>query len=476
MGGGGRGRGAHGGGGSRPRAHSPPHRSHSPPHHHSTSVHTPSAPSAPSGPRDPEADAQFVGCFFLIAGVVCLIMAIIIPIVLAQGGEDTGCSPIGTLNRKEQAYCYSDGSGDDWFASYESVGKNYARVYKANKDTPQTTRTYKWCEYETETNYTHNFFTLGSSLGLKATVTLKSDSPDRKNLKVYWLDSSIYNGEGTFYEDKYTPVKFDFSEETVVLPQLTAEANTYTYLVFSCALSEVYALYDVEVEYKVYDTSSLKSVSCSNNTCGVDELDDDELIIIEHVSASENATPESGVNAPEFFEIDIFQRSTDWGKVLLALFLLLIGGLALIALGLFVLYKYSKKAAKIMKKLLKKIYKKSKKAKDEAEDKADDAKDYAEDKADKVEDHIQDNMPSNSTPMDTYAQPAAAAQPAPQAYAAAPAYGADGQAYAGQQYPGQAYPGAPAYGADGQAYAGQQQYPGQAYPGQAYPGQPYPGQ
>jgi len=448
---------------SGPSHHPPPHHSGPPPHHSSGHV-TISTPTTTV--RSSDMDPRCLGGVFIAMGVVLVICAIFIPILMARGGEPEGCTPIDSINRREQVFCAADAVNDNWFAKFDQSdsGSKYAKVYRGDNTTIGTAvRTYSWLNFDGSQNYSWDYFSVASSLGIDATVTLRSNSTNRADLRVYWLDSQEYSG----YEpsSSHKPLSFDFSDETAVL-HLKAGPVCIKYLVFYCKDFAVDLEYDIKLDYLVYDTSKLVAEDITGLICDVRGLKKNELIIVDFPTTSDTATELDPGTLPEAFAVDLNKRVVNWSTFAVVLVLLLLFGALLLVVGFLTVYKYIKKAGK---KFVDKVEgSSSAQSHDSSSSKSSSSSSSSSGKSDKM------STPMEPIPAAT-AQPVAAAgydagYPADQQQAY-PGYAADPQA---QAYSGQAYAAAPAYGADGQAYAVDPQ--AQAYPGQPYPGQPYPGQ
>jgi len=411
----------------------------------STTVGNLSSTTSTSTKGGDEDDLKLAGIFFLVCGVVFLILAIVVPIVVVNKRDPFYCSPATYLNFAEQLQCIPK-LADLPLVTYAEY-PDLVKVYREKAATLKTvTRTMKYEAYKLDLKGEYDYFSISVPIQVEADLTVDCAGTSCDTVKMYWVNDSLYNkaiSNGYFDEDLLTPEKVGFGRGDDV-HLASSIKNTVYYLVFSNSQSAgVTVIYSITLTYTVYDVSKLKAQSCGAE-CRFEDIQSDEIVFMDYPSTS---------GAHEYFAADIsYLEAINLGGALAA-------GIILGLVALFCFFLASIYMKKVLKKIVKKVKKIGKKASEEAEKKEQSAAEL-----------------TPSTPS----APAATIEATPTGYPGDPSYQ--------QQQPLAADPnvGQQAYPVQGEIPPAQAAYPvqGEIPPAQAaYPGQEvlpaqemYPGQ
>ena len=386
-----------------------------------------------------EANPKVLGLLLGIVAVVCLVMAIVAPVLMARARDDHLCAPAESLNFAEQMVCKPKYVGYTFYTSAEYP--KLVKVYREDSmDLNNVTRVQKYKNYETTLSEHFDDFSLSVPISVFADLTVKCTGDNCNNVKLFWLTdsqfNSAFNSAGEFMENAYNPEKVGFgeSDEVHVASSVNFTNGVYHIIFSNNQSSSVKIVYSATLTYTVYDVSKLKPQSCSGK-CDFDDLKSGEVIIMEYPSTS---------GEHEYFDASIYYKDNiNWSNVLSTAFVLAGVGILCAIVSACYLKKVLKKIGKFGKKVGKKI------------------EEEAEKQAEKQQEQSTPATPASpSTPV-ANSTPSAT----PSASVADPSYGQQQQTYAAD----------PSYGQQQQPYA----YPAeQSYPAEpSYPGQPaYPGQ
>lgn len=304
----------------------------------------------------------FTGIFFLVLGIIFLVLTFAVPIAMVADPEGDPCTKANpsSLRPGEQMYCKPEDLKEKWTGEYHGVDgtsvNEYVNIYKISSPLPATIPRYGRNIKSSYILYQNYFQYFNFSVSGTSALNVKIDC-SKTGLKTYLLTSEEFaevserksNGGITFYYNKATATLLDTCSDGTDKDYPLTGPNYYYLIFLNTGSSSVTYKYDITPSYSVYDLSTYSDKKCATNECTYKKMSDNEYVFIDFPYT---------VGAPAVVHARIHNEDPDITGALVAGLILGVITIVLLIIAAVFLFKWLKKMGKIGKKAVKKAEKK----------------------------------------------------------------------------------------------------------------------
>jgi len=309
----------------------------------------------------------FTGIFFLVLGIIFLVLTFAVPIAMVADPVGDPCTKANpsSLRPGEQMYCKPEDLKEKWTGEYHGVDgtsvNDYVNIYKISGPLPETvTRTSRVIHSSTSLSR-NKFIYFNFSVSAASSLDLQIDcTSSQSTLRTYLLTSEQFeeaserdsDGSITFYYSKVSAKILDTCATDNAVQTYQLAAPNYYYLIFlyvASSISTVSFRYDITPHYTVYKLDAYSDKKCSTNECTYKKMSDNEYVFIDFPYST---------TAPAVVHARIHNEDPDITAALVAGLVLGVITIVLLIIAAVFLFKWLKKMGKIGKKAVKKAEKK----------------------------------------------------------------------------------------------------------------------
>jgi len=277
-----------------------------------------------SGGGGGSASPLTMAIFFVIVGLIFLVLAIAVPIALVADPPGDSCSPAESVNRKEQAICVPDNLNYNWIADVDADGKKYGKVYKANNDTVEFIQSsFTWLNYETKLKGSYDYFAFSVPYYISGRFAVYCDGKKCDHLRLYLLSKKEFeasiDSNDEFHEKTFHYDFKKFDDEQWNYFQYYAYGPDYYYLLFSLNKDKkVKIKYSIEMINTVVDTSKLTAAQLDGTRAKFEKMKKGEFIVVEYPTTENYTECVDNPKYPESFEVKLHNDRVSLGGAVAA--------------------------------------------------------------------------------------------------------------------------------------------------------------